>query len=45
MRCRVRPEGDPGVDRVDERALALDPEELAAAVVAPDDELLGRAPR
>ncbi len=37
------PERHAGVDRVEERALALDPEELAAARGALDDEPLGGA--
>ena len=45
MRCAavVEPERDARVDRVKDRALALDPEQLAAALAPLDDEALGRA--
>ena len=39
----VEAERDAGVDRMDERALALHPEQLAAALAALDDEALGGA--
>ena len=42
-RAVVEPERHAGVDRMDERALALDPEELAAALGPLDDEPLGGA--
>ncbi len=39
----VEAERDAGVDRVQERALALDPEQLSPALRALDDELFRRA--